>query len=720
MGPLSSPAALSPEDDAAQQALAPLARALQRGNPAGYAKLSEFTDKHATDAWGARAALALAYSDFTKGHIAPAAVWIEKAMNDPLLKDYELYWRSQVERAQGHNAAALADLETIRRDFPDSAISEQAVQALAATAVTLGQAQKAAAALDAYPNTSARPALLLERALAWQSAGMLDRAVKDFQTLYYRHPLNDEARAAGSNLVQLAKRMGSGYPAALPDQQELRAQAFFDARKWNEAHSEFVTLLAILDKKNPSIAVERAKLRIAQARVQSKESPSPLSSLALTDPELDAERLYSLSQALRPKKHETEHHDKEMFAALEELEKRYPASHWNEEALFATANFHWVNLDRVNAATAYRRLLEKYPSSKYALPAHWRSAWAAYLGREPGAASLFEDHLRRFSGSTYTVNALYWLGRAAERDGNLALARGFYLAAQARFPQSYFGFAAHARLRAIGREPATRAEVLSKILSPPILISLRDPLPAAAVARWTRAEVLRTIAFDASAELELRAAYLATASPRLIFEAAQAALDQGHYSVAMGLARLAVPNLEARTKDEVPIEAWRTIFPLPYESLVRQEAARYGIDAMLVAGLMRQESTFQADAVSHAGAIGLMQVLPKTGRLLARRLKLRYNQQKLFEPEYNLRLGTLYLSDLLRQFGSPEAALAAFNAGEDRISAWQGASKYEEIAELVESVPFTETREYIQIVLRNAEVYRMIYGETGKLNGGQR
>src|SRR5262249_51109053 len=124
----------------------------------------------------------------------------------------------------------------------------------------------------------------------------------------------------------------------------------------------------------------------------------------------------------------------------------------------------------------------------------------------------------------------------------------------------------------------------------------------------------------------------------------------------------------------------------------------------------RQESTFQADIVSHANAVGLMQVLPKTAKLLAKQLRVRYVKTKLFEPDYNLQLGMLYIAGLLRSEGAAEYALAAFNAGEDRIAAWRAERNYEEIPELVESIPFTETRDYVQIVLRNAEVYRTIYG----------
>jgi soluble lytic murein transglycosylase len=106
-----------------------------------------------------------------------------------------------------------------------------------------------------------------------------------------------------------------------------------------------------------------------------------------------------------------------------------------------------------------------------------------------------------------------------------------------------------------------------------------------------------------------------------------------------------------------------------------------------------------------------MQVLPKTGKLLAKQLKVRYTKDKLFQPDYNIEIGMLYIANLVRQTGAPEYAAAAYNAGEDRIAAWKAERHYEEIPELVESIPFTETREYVQIVLRNTQLYRMIYGQ---------
>jgi len=180
-------------------------------------------------------------------------------------------------------------------------------------------------------------------------------------------------------------------------------------------------------------------------------------------------------------------------------------------------------------------------------------------------------------------------------------------------------------------------------------------------------------------------------------------------------ARQTFPQLESRRWEDVPQEVWRVTFPFAYGAHIYKYANMNEIDPMLVAGLIRQETIFQSDAVSHAGAVGLMQVLPSTGRRLARAQKIRYARAKLFQPEYNLRLGTVYFRDLIRTMGSTEAALAAYNAGEDRVVAWRASREFEEPAEFIESIPFTETREYVQVVLRNAEIYRRLYAANGKI-----
>jgi soluble lytic murein transglycosylase len=500
--------------------------------------------------------------------------------------------------------------------------------------------------------------------------------------------------------------MGKEYPYPGVELQQQRAQAFYDVHKWKEARAEYEKLLSMLkDPANPNRQL--AELRAAECRVQLKASPKLVADLKTPDFDVDAERLYELSQIYRSDKKADE-----MFAALGELTQEYPLSKWNEEGLMSAGNYYWVDLDRTKAATYYQRLVDTFPSGKNAFNAEWRAAWVAYLNKQPDAADRITAFLAKYPASANTPDAVYWLGRTAERDGKVGDARLYYQKDTERFPQTYFGHAAAERLSKLA--PPTSdplpLEVLEKIPPAPALRPFDEPIPVGAQDRWARAQALRTIAFDASAELELKNAYFATSSPRFLYEAAQAAFDQGHFAAGMAYGRIIVPNFDARKMDDLPIGVWKVLYPLPYENVIRREAAKNNFDPMLAAGLMRQESTFQSDALSPQNAIGLMQVVPKTGRLLAKQLRVKYSNDRLFQPEYNIQLGMLYISGLVKLTGAPEYALAAFDAGEDRIAAWKAERNYDEIPELVESIPFSETRDYVQIVSRNAEAYRQIYG----------
>jgi len=698
-------AADTPEDEAAQKELSELSRALHNAAPGAYEKLSAFAAKNNVNVWGARAALALGYDEYMKNRSGQAVGLFVKAQNDTLLREYAFYWTAQAQRALGRNADAYRVLQTLLHDYPTTAIREQVLEAFGPIAVQLGHPQEAIDALEAYSGTTSKPTLLFDRAHAYQAAHQLARAAKDYQTVFYKYPLADEAKPAGSALSQVMHALGKEYVYPGVEIQQQRAQAFYDAHKWKEARGEFEKLLTMLkDAANP--VRQRAQLRIAECRVQLKGSPTLIAAVQTPDIEVDAERLYALSQAYRTAKKEAE-----MFTALNTLAQSYPVSKWNEDGLMAAGNYHWVELEREKAAEAYQRVLDSFPNGKYAFNCEWRITWVAYLDRHPDVDDRLTNFLLKYPVSSNSVDALYWLGRNAERSGNAARARSLYSKAAERFPQTYFGNAAAARLAKLGPGEENAPEFFEKIPPPPSLRSFDDPIPVAAQERWERAQALRAIAFDSSAEQELKNAYFATSSPRFLLEAAQAAFDQGHYGAGMAYARVIVPNFDSRKISEVPVAAWKALYPMPYEAALRREAAKNDFDPMFAAGLIRQESTFQADAVSPKNAIGLMQVLPKTGKLLARQLKVRYTKNKLFEPDFNIEVGMAYIANLVRQTGAFEYAAAAYNAGEDRIAAWKSERNYEEIPELVESIPFTETREYVQVVLRNTEVYRMIYGQ---------
>jgi soluble lytic murein transglycosylase len=704
--------AAPPPAVAGEKQLAQLARTLRdHPNATSYAMLSAYAAKNAKTELGVDAALALGYYDLTRDKPDLALGWLRKAVGDNDLREYVQYWQAQASLALGQREEGLEQLQSLRRDFPESVMSEQVVTSLAQTALAMGKSEIALAALDGYPNTIVKPTLLLLRAQAREKLAAAKgekplTAAADYLDLYFRFPLNDEAKAAGQRITSLQAALGEQFPGTPLQTQMARAEAFYLAKRWHEARSEYAELLPKLSGADR----ERAELRVTQSDVQSGGSYDLLFAVSLTDPELDAERIFAISQAYRSQNLEAQ-----MLGEVDQLEKRHPQSPWVEDGLYSIGNYYWVNLDRDRAAEFYRRTLELFPDGKNSQSASWRVAWTAYLERKAEAADMLEAYVRRFPTSSYIQDALYWLGRAYERSGNAVHARSFYQAAATRFPLTYFGAKAAARLlpepEGIGDAPVDPAVILSMIPPAPPLPPVDQPLTARAQEREARAHALSDIAFDSSAELEYRAAYAATRVPRLLIDAAGAAIAAGHYSVGITTMRQVFPQLEARRVPEIPNEAWRTAFPLPYESSLRSAAAGNHVDPMFMAGLIRQESAFESNAVSHQGAMGLMQVMPSTASKLARQLRVRYARASLTDPGYNLKLGARYLADLIQVFGTHEAVLAAYNAGEDRVVQWTTGQNYLETAEFVESIPFTETREYVQIVIRNADVYRQVYDQ---------
>jgi tetratricopeptide (TPR) repeat protein len=256
--------ASSPEDAATQKELSELARNLRNAAPGAYERLSAFATKHASDVWGARAALALGYDDYQKNKGQQALVWLGKAKDETILPEYVLFWRAQTERALKRTGEGLADLKSLLRDYPNTAIKEQVLDALAASAIEAGRPQDAVEAFAGYPLAGNKPALLLDRAHVYQAAGQTVRAAKDYQTIFYKYPLGDEAKAAGTALAALQKSLRSEFPYGTAEMQEQRAQILFDAHKWRDARAEF-------DKLN---GVQSADERLAEPAFLAEHSRS--------------------------------------------------------------------------------------------------------------------------------------------------------------------------------------------------------------------------------------------------------------------------------------------------------------------------------------------------------------------------------------------------------------------------------------------------------------
>jgi soluble lytic murein transglycosylase len=155
---------------------------------------------------------------------------------------------------------------------------------------------------------------------------------------------------------------------------------------------------------------------------------------------------------------------------------------------------------------------------------------------------------------------------------------------------------------------------------------------------------------------------------------------------------------------------WRILYPLEFADILAVKSAREGVDPTLVAALICQESTFDPEALSPAGARGLMQIIPRTGREIARGMGVRFQPRALSDPSVSLDFGTRYLAGLLERYGNRiDRALAAYNAGPHRVDQWTAAEPDMPSEVFIETIPFSETRHYVATVLANQAHYGRIY-----------
>jgi soluble lytic murein transglycosylase len=185
----------------------------------------------------------------------------------------------------------------------------------------------------------------------------------------------------------------------------------------------------------------------------------------------------------------------------------------------------------------------------------------------------------------------------------------------------------------------------------------------------------------------------------------------GNLRLGINAMKRAYPQWLAAGGESLPVEIQRVVFPIDYWPLIQKHATAHGLDPFLVAALVAQESTFDPVIRSSANAVGLMQVLPSTGRQFARKLKIpRYTPARLTDPETNVRLGTAIFADSLKKFGGVHFALAAYNAGDHRVAAWQRERPDMDQDVFIDDIPFPETQNYVKRILGTAEDYRRLYG----------
>ena len=688
----------------ASTTLRPMAQQLiQDRSPAGYAGVEAFARAHAKEDAGALAWLVVGYAHVIDRDFAKAIDPLTRAKPQAGdLGDYVAYYLGTSYMQVGRVKEAMAELENFDSAHPDSLLVRDARVSYADALLLEAKAAEAASLLE-KDRSPLRSDLEFALGRAYAASGQTPKAAEALGNVYYNMPSSTEADAAYAEMKKLAV-----LPLATEAQWKTRADLLMKGRRYADAADAYRELLAVASPANrPAAQVALADALHRSGR--NGEAEQQLASLSGAGGEVSAQRLYILAEV------QWASNDNDGFyRTVDELRKSAPASSWLEQALLLAANLHLVHHEYDQALDCYRELQQRFPSGTRASYAHWKAAWLTLRqGRNDEAKKAFEEQIALYPSGAETPAALYWRARLAEEDNQPAMARAFYEKVSERYLNYYYAELARERLKKMPPAPAPIEHFALLDRVPPLessgKVTLSDP-PADDL-HLQKAELLANGGLVDSAVSELKAAASADGGNWAVAETAQLYLETGHYDRAIEVMKHSAPNYFALDIPDLPRSYWEALFPKPYWPDLKRFALANDLDPYLVASLIRQESEFNPNAVSRANAVGLMQLLPKTGKNVAKQVKLkRYNPSQLYTPGVNMQLGTRYFRGMVDKFGSFEYALAAYNAGSDRVEEWLGQGKYRDPQEFVESIPFTETREYVQAILRNANVYKQLYG----------
>jgi soluble lytic murein transglycosylase len=691
----------------ASASLKPMARQLlQDRTPAAYAGVEAYARRHTQEDAGALAYLVLGYAHILDKEYAKAVDPLSRAKpRAGDLGEYVDFYLGTAYFQSGRTAEAVATLTDFEKEYPESLLLRDA-RVLYGSALLADNRAKDAIAVLQKDRQPPRADLELALGKAYAGAGEPVKAAEILRNLYVTMPLSAEASQADVELKQLAST--TQLPPVGLNGRRTRADLLAKGRRFSEAAAEYRDLLNVVsptDRPEIQIALAVALRRSGDDR-EAKKVLDGMESSAGT--EIGIQRIFNLAEIAR-----SDNDEPGFLQYLGQLRQAAPTSFWLQQALLSEGNYYLLKPDYDKAIDAYRELQQRFPKGGRASYAHWKVAWLSLRqGRTAEAKTGFEQQIGLYPTSAEVPAALYWRARLAEEDKDSAMARAYYQKISERFRNFYYGELARRRLREIRADDDPQPyTLLDRVPAINTGTNITTSDPPTDNLRYQKAQVLENGALVDLAVRELQAAATedkgnwVTAATAKIYE------DAGRYDGAIQVFKRAVPNYFAVDLPTLPRPYWEALFPKPYWPDLKKFSSQNALDPYLVASLIRQESEFNPGAVSRANALGLMQLLPKVGSSVARQEKLHhFSSEQLFTPEINLQLGTRYFRQMVDKFGTFEYALAAYNAGSNRVDDWLGQGKYRDPQEFVESIPFTETREYVQAILRNANVYRQLYG----------
>lgn len=582
--------------------------------------------------------------------------------------------------AVANKAAEIATLDSRKRKM----------QKLAADA--LYAAEKPADALSAYrafisnyTTGNDYTDALLQTARCLLALDKQDEAVQILRTIRLEYPASAQSNPAFKLLKELAAKTGSKYAEFTLQQEYERGLLLLANNKLSAAAWCFSEIQqdGISEEFSTRIDLAAGKTALRLRRYALAEPLLKRASGSKENTVNEEARLLLALVELRQGKAE-----KALSSYLDVAEK---SKKHGAEALLGAAFIHKNSGRFTDAAQLFEQLLQRYPLSAQADRAGWELGWTEYLAGNLDDAKKWFNIL--LTGKKHQEAALYWLARINEKQDNPEKSAQLYNQLVQEYPFGFYAAWYRQKNQVLPPWQLQTAETVSSPLFPP---------------GSERVKLLADLGM-----LELARAELAPLKTKGV-------LDDSEMT---GLSRLQQLTADLhgsivtfhrnrpKTLENSNISFWMLGYPRLYADIFSNYSAEYNLSEATVLALAKAESSFRADVKSHAGAIGLMQLMPDTARITAGYKKSQhYNPLRLIDPEHNISLGTKHLRQLLDRYDNNIVySLAAYNAGGGAVNRWLNNFKGLELDEFIENIPYQETRNYVKKIIASVAVYQALY-----------
>lgn len=626
------------------------------------------------------------------------SAWEEFLAKPSELADYGLYFLADSLAQRGDYYLAKETMNTLLNSYPDSRYAEPGKIKQSEYLVMMGNTEEG---LNQYMNlrktisANLLPELLTSLAKTLEYLGRFQEAIDVYLEIYVNFPTDKNATIAKQHIDNLAGKIKfelspqkvierinnlinrTEYLSALREIEDIdttrldRAQMekYFYLRALSEYNLRYYSRALATIEKSISMNIENADLLFLKGKL--------LSRLGKND---EAKRNFS------------------------RLITDYPSSEWLDNAYYKLAALSYLENNYSDAIVKIDELLNKFPESDAIIDALWAKFWYSFrAGKTDDAISALRTlSLRKDIDEIQNSSVRYWLARILEKNDTTTAESIYNEIILESTPPNFYTLLSLLRIK--NREHIIQLE--------PFVSNLKLYQYNHNLFHLEHAKKLSWFGFTADTEIELKLAEKETRSDvaKLLLVGNFYLASELYYDAIM-LSKIYLWEYINRTNN-FSSEAAGLAYPRGYRQLVEEYSKKYNIDPNLIYAVILAESMFNRDSVSRANAMGLMQIIPLTGRYVASLAGLKdFSPEMLMDPDINLGLGIKYLSMLQNQYsGNIVLMLAHYNAGPMNLNSWLNTTGTQEVDMFIENIPFNETRKYIKKVISYYCYYSWLYG----------